>query len=483
MTDRISSRVVYSSLVWKMVERICSQGLNLAIQIILARLLAPSDFGALAIILSIINFAGVFVQSGLSTAIIQKKDIDNRDINTLLTASLTVAFFLFIVLILLSGSISYIYESPSLKWPLRVLSLILFLNAINSVQTAILARNMKFRQIFYRSIIAVPLSGLIGIIMAYYGYGIWSLVTFSLSNVLFTVILMSYFSKYKLKIEFYYDRFRSMFSFCGNILLSSLVCGTSDTLRTLTIGKKYTQTDLAYYDKAYTYSAFFTQIVTSSISSVLLPVFSRTQDNTEGLRSMARRSVKSTAFFIVPFLTIIITIASPFVHLLLTEKWMPCVPFLVIFCILRIPGCLASIDKQVYFALGNSRINFLYECGLLIANIAMLLLTVPIGVLQIAFGYLIVEILGCLAIFMVSSKIYGYTILMRLKDIWKPVVASVIVYIVFSISLFTFESDLLTILIKGFGGILVFIIAEIILRDDTLQYVMSIVKQQINKKL
>ena len=481
MAEQISSRVVFSSLGWKMFERICSQGINLAIQIILARLLAPSDFGALAIILSIINFAGIFVQAGFATAIIQKKDIDNKDINTLLTASLFIALLFCIALNMLSPFIANAYDSPQLKWPLRVLSLILILNAINSVQTAILSRRMKFRQIFLRSIIAVPLSGIIGIVMAYLGFGLWALVIFTLTNVLFTVILMSFFSDYKIKIEFDPIRFKQMFAFCGNILLSSLVCGFGDTLRTLTIGKKYNQDDLAFYDKAYTYSSYFTQIITSSITSVLLPVFSRTQENMDELRVKTRRSVKITAFCIIPFLTIIITIASPFVHLLLTEKWMPCVSFLIVFCILRIPGCLASIDKQVYFALGNSRINFYYECGLLVANVSMLFLTVPLGVMQIALGYLVVEILGCLTIFIVSSKVYGYSLAMRIKDIWKPIVSSVVLYMVFSLPVFTLQSDLLTMLVKCMGGLLVFLLVEMILRDDNIQYIMSVVKQQLNK--
>jgi len=481
MSQQFSSKVIYSSLGWKMFERICSQGINLAIQIILARILAPSYFGALAIILSIINFAGIFVQSGFATAIIQKKDIDDKDINTLLTASLFIALILCILLSVLSPYIAKAYDSPQLKWPLRVLSLILIFNAINSVQTAILSRKMKFRQLFLRSIIAVPLSGIIGIVMAYFDFGLWALVTFTLTNVLFTVILMSFFSDYRIKIEFDPIRFKKMFAFCGNILMSSLVCGFGDTLRTLTIGKEYNQDDLAFYDKAYTYSSFFTQIITSSITSVLLPVFSRTQDNMDELRTKTRRSVKVTAFCIIPFLTIIITIASPFVHLLLTEKWMPCVPFLVVFCVLRVPGCLASIDKQVYFALGNSRINFFYECGLLVANVSMLFLTVPLGVRQIALGYLTVEILGCLTIFIVSSKVYGYSLGMRIKDIWKPIVSSVVLYIVFSLPVFTLQSDLLTMLIKVMGGILVFLLIETILRDDNIQYIMNVLKQQIKK--
>ena len=317
--------------------------------------------------------------------------------------------------------------------------------------------------------------------MAFYGMGLWALVAFTLTNVLFTIIIMSLYSEYKLRIHFEYSRFKTMFSFCGNILLSSLISGFGDTLRTLVIGKKYDKDDLAYYDKAYSYSSFFTQIITSSIASILLPVFSRSQENLSELLSMARRSVRITAFFIIPFLTLIIAVSSPFVHLFLTEKWMPCVPFLIIFCILRMPGCISSIDKQVYFALGNSKLNLYYELFLLIANIIMLLVTIPFGVLYIALGYLFVELLGCVALFIVSSKIFGYSIWMRVCDIWKPILSSIIMISVISFPLFQIGNDWLNIGTRCIVGIIVFVLLEFLLKDENLEYIFKIMKQQITK--
>lgn len=478
---KIPNSTVLNSLGWKILERFCSQGVNLIIQIILARLLLPADFGSLAIMVAITNYAALFVQSGLATAIVQKKDLDAKDINTLFTASLVIAAIMYMGLFAASGYIAGIYDAPEIIWPLRSLALMLFLNAINSVQTALFSRNMQFRQLFLRSIIAVPLSGIIGVAMAYMGFGLWALVAYTLSSMGLTVLVMSLASSYRLRLEFYWDRAKVLYSFSVKILLSSLVSGFGDTLRTLIIGKKYSSTDLAYYDKAYTYSAYFTQIINASITSVLLPTFSRSQDNISELRQMARRSVQLTAFAVIPMLTLVMCIAAPFVNLLLTEKWAPCIPFLIVFCILRMPGCIASVDKQVYFALGNSKINLYYEIGLLVANVSMLLITVPMGVFAIALGYLVIELLGCFTIFCISARFYGYSLLMRLSDTWRPIFNSAIVYFTITIPLFTFSSRLIEMIVKVCVGGALYLILCSITKDQNLKYITSIIINKLKK--
>lgn len=480
-SNNITRGTVLTSLGWKMLERFCSQGVNLIIQIILARLLLPSDFGSIAIIGAITNYAALFVQSGLATAIVQKENLDDKDVNTLFTASLGVASIMYALLFAVSRYIAGIYSAPEIIWPLRVSALILFLNAVNSVQAALFSRNMQFRQIFLRSIIAVPLSGIIGVVMAYMGFGLWALVAYSLSSMGLTVLVMSLASSYRLRLEFYWDRAKVLYSFSYKILLSSLVSGFGDTLRTLIIGKKYNSTNLAYYNKAYTYSAYFTQIINASITSVLLPTFSRSQANIEELRQMSRRSVQLTAFAVIPMLTLVMCIADSFVNFLLTEKWAPCIPFLIIFCILRMPGCIASVDKQVFFALGNSKINLYYEIGLLVANVSMLLITVPRSVFAIALGYLLIELLGCFFIFCISARFYGYSLLMRLADTWRPIFNSVIVYFTMTLPFFSFSSHLIEMIVKVFAGGILYLVLSYITKDKNLKYITSIIINKLKK--
>lgn len=474
MENNISKSKIVHSLAWKFLERLCSQGINLAVQIILARLLLPEAFGSLAIIAAITNYASIFVQSGLATTIVQRKDLHPKDVSTLLTASVVVAAIFVIALFFLSPWIASEYGLPDLVWPLRVLSLILLLNAFNSVQTALLSRDMDFRVIFWRSILAVPISGGIGIAMAYCGFDLWSLVALNLTNVLVTVIVMRIGSNYDLKFGFSWTRAKSLYSFGGKILLTGMVSGFGDTFRTMLIGKKYNADQLAYYDKGYIYSLYITQIVNATLQSVMLPAFSKQQDNPVQLQMYVRKSIGMTAFIMSPILFGVMACAKPLVILLLSDKWAPAIPFLMIFCLLRLPACLAVLDKQVFYALGKSQIGLFYEIGLLILNIIVLLITAQISIFAIAIGATVVEYLGCISIFIIADKIYGYNLISRIKDIYKSLMNSIIMSVLM-LYVSKFELTETTILmIQVSAGFCSYILLSAITKDTNIKDLKSI---------
>lgn len=480
---QISASRVYRSFFWKILERILSQGISLVVQIILARLLLPSDFGSLALIVAITNYAGIFVQSGIGTVVIQKENIDDKDIATLFTISLASALVLYIAIFAASPMVAEYYGIPVLKSALRVLALVLFLNAINAVQTGILSRKMKFKQIFYRSAIAVPIAGVVGISMAYLGFGIWALVAHNLVNMAAVVIFMSFDKDARIThLGVYKDRIRQLYSFSVKILLTSLVSGLSDTLRTMMIGKKYSSEDLAYYDKAYTYSFYAVSIINSSISTVLLPTFSRSQDNLEKMKEMARRSVRMSAFVMIPVMAGIASIARPIVLLVLSSKWAPCIPFLALFCILRIPGFIMTVDKQVYYAIGRSDINLFYEIGLCIVNVITLMITTQFGVFHIAIGATVVEYTGILAICIIASRTYGYSIVERIKDLWKPVVSSVVMVItVKTIGNLCTMPLFVNMMLQILSGAVIYLLSSIILKDQNLREIVIVISSLKHK--
>lgn len=429
MAKNLKNEVV-NSMWWKVLERFSSQFMNLFIQIVLARILLPKDFGSLAIINAIICYCAIFVQSGLSTAIVQKKELNEKDVPTLLTTSLAIALILYIPIFIFAPNIASYYKLKDLAWPLRVEALILFLGAINSIQTALYQRRMAFKTLFFRTLLSVPISGGIGIFLAYRGFGIWALVAQSIIHYLAMIIFMSFDPSVRLGLGFSRNSAKQLYSFSGKILISNLISGMGDTIRTMTIGKKYTPDNLAYYDKAYSYSSLVTQVVTTSMASVLLPAFSRSQDDKAGLLNMSRTSVRLTSFIMMPVLIGVAVAAKPLIILLLSSKWAPSVPFLVVFCFLRLPGCITIIDKQVYFSIGNSSIALYYEIGLLTINLLVLFFTVRINIMAIAIGATIVEWLGNIVLCMVSSKVYSYSIGLRINDIWRPLTCTAIMAIV-----------------------------------------------------
>ena len=473
----INKAQVVSSLTCKLFDRFGSQGLSVAIQILLARLLLPEDFGSLAIIVAITNYAAIFVQSGIATALIQKKDLDDKDVSTVLISCLILASAFYTILFVAAPFIANAFESDILVPTLRIQSLVLFLNAINSVQTAILSRKMQFKRLFVRSLIAVPVSGIVGIAMAYLGFGLWSLVMYNLSNMLVVVLVMNIGNDLRTKLGFSMEKARTIYSFSSKILVTSFVSGGYDLMRTMAIGKKYNTNDLAFYDKAYPYSYYVVNILNSSISSVMLPTFSKKQDDINEIKLIARRSTKLSAFVMIPLMVGIATIATPLVRLLLTEKWMECVPYLMIFCMLRIPGVFMAIDKQIFYAIGRSEINMYYEICLFIINIIALIISLKMGVLWIAIFACAIEYIGLIAIFTLSKKFVNYNFKERLLDLWKSIVSSIVMFVGLNfINLQT--SDLVTILAKFIIGVVVYLLMSMILSDDSLKYIFSIVKRK-----
>lgn len=479
---QINRDVVAYSLVWKMLERVFSQGGNLLVQIILARLLMPEEFGNLAIILAIVNYISTFVQSGLSAALIQKKKIDQLDVNTVFTITFIGNAFLYVGTFLFAPYIASYYNNIGLTSPIRVTALAFFLYSFNSIQMGLLSRNMDFKVIFLRSVIAVPIAGIIAITMAYYGFGLWSLIANLLIGVLLSSIIMAIGTKVPIRFGFSLYRAKKIYSFSIKILGASLISGFSDLFRTMSIGKKYSVSDLAYYDKAYSYSFLILQVVNSSIQAVLFPVFSRKQDNMGRLKEMARQSVRITMFGMFPILLGLFIAAEPAIIVLLTTKWQPCVPFLMIFCIFRISGCIVGIDKQVILALGKSSIIFYFELLLLVANVIMLLITIPISVMAIAIGAIIVEYTANIGLIIVSKFLYNYSLIERFHDLAKPFFNSCVMMIaMWCISLIEMNLTLMLI-VQILLGLVVYLMMSIITKDSSFFYIISFVKDKFNNK-
>lgn len=477
----VNREKVANSFFWKILERFCSQGIGFVVQIVLARILMPEDFGSLAIIVAFIGYATIFVSSGITTTVIQKKGLDRKDLSTLMTYTLGMASMFYVILFFVAPVIASYYNAPILQPTLRVLAINLFLIGINSVQTGLLQRQMSFRQLFVRTLIAAPLAGAIGIFMALKGFGLWALVVHAISNQILVIIVMSFDKDCRIPLGFSRVRMKEIFPFTSKIMLTYATSGLFDLVRTTMIGKRYTREDLAYYDKGLTYSSYVTSLINQSMGSVLLPAFSRKQDSIDTLKSMARRSVKVTSFVMIPVLVAVAATAKPLIAVLLTEKWLPCVPFLVIYCFLRMAGPILNIDKQVFYALGKSGVNLYYEIGLFVCNFIALFVAIKINVLAIATGALIVEMLGMLAIFIVSSKIYRYKLRERLLDMSKPIIGSIVMALaIYSITIIGLP-DIWTLCIQIVIGVIVYLLMARIMKDDNITYCLSIVKEMMNK--
>lgn len=470
------------SFLWKFMEQVVSQGVNIIVQIVLARLLVPEDFGQLAILVVFINFATILVQNGLSTAIVQKQNIDNLDISTLVSLSLGIATVCYFLLYQMAPAISSYYASESLRNCMRILSLVLFPNALVAIQTAILARQMKFKSIFLRSVIAVPVSGAIGITMAYLGYGLWALVVQTLTNQFLTVVVMWMGTRWKFSCKFSFRRASQIFSFSGKILLQQILSNLADTARTLMIGKMYSSKDLAYYDRGFSYTGYIVNSVNSTLASVLLPTFARCQKDTVAIKNMMRQAITLSSFIMFPVLAGFAAVAEPLVLLLLTEKWLGCVPYIMIFCLYRIPYPIITINLQAFYALGRSDITLRITIYQNIILGIILVLCLQISVIAVAWGSVLYSFINILLFALPNAKLVGYQLREQLYDILLPLIGSIVVFlIVWPVQLFKWSS-ILTLCIQIPLGISVYLILALATRNKCIFQLYGLLRRFLSLK-
>ena len=410
---------VITSLIWKFLERIGTQGVSFIVAIVLARLLSPADFGLIAIVTVFVTMANVFVQSGLNTALIQKKNADNLDFSTVFFSCLALAAVLYMGLFFSAPFIAEFYNNQSELVPvIRVLGLMLPLGALNSIQEAYVARNMMFKKLFYRSVGAVIPAGIIGVVCAYLGFGIWSLVAQQLSNAFLICVIMWFTVKWRPSLAFSFERWKGLFSFGWKLLCSSLLDTFYYNIRDLVIGKLFTPADLGFYNRGDQFPKLIITNINASIQSVLLPSLSTVQDDRVRLKALARRSIKTSSFLSLPMMAGLAALAQPLTLVLLGEKWLPAVPFIQICCFSYAFWPIHTTNLSAINAVGRSDVFLKLEIikksyGLTILAIAVYAFRSPLG---IAMSAAITAPLGSFVNAYPNKKLLDYGFAEQMKD-------------------------------------------------------------------
>lgn len=417
MKKKIEKKTIIGSLLWKLMERGGTQGIQFIVQIILARLLMPEDYGVIAIVSIFILIANVFVQNGFNTALIQKKDADEIDFSSVFHLSLLVAVVLYVVLFFMSPLIAGFYRMPQLVSVLRVLSITLFFGAINSIQNAFLARNMLFKKLFLSSLGAILFSGSIGIVAAYKGLGVWALVLQQLVNQFAIVVVLWFTVKWRPKALFSLKRVKILFSYGWKLLLSGLIDTLYMELRSLIIGRIYSPAMLGFYNRGKQFPSVIMTNIDGSIQSVMLPVLASHQNDKAKVKDMVRRSIVTSSFIMAPIMVGLAVLAEPTVRILLTDKWLPAVPFLQIFCIIYALRPIHTANLQAINALGRSDIFLKLEIIKKTIGMIILVISVSFGVHAMAWGALLSGVIASLINARPNERLLNYSYLEQLKDI------------------------------------------------------------------
>ena len=323
---------IISSLFWKFLQSCGTSGISAIVGIILARLLLPEDYGVIALITVFIAVAQIFVTSGLNTALIQKKEVDDTDYSSVFFLSLIIAAVCYAILFITSPFIAAFYGNEIITPVLRVLGLTLFFGAFNSIQNAVIARTFTFKNLFVSSLGAVIISGIAGIVMALLGYGVWALVGQQLVSYIALCAIMWVTVDWRPKLLFSLTRVKTLFSFGWKLLVSAQIDTIYNNISTLVIGKLYPANMLGYYSQGQQYPNVLVSNINASIQTVMLPAYAKNQDDKATVKQIMRRALTTSSFLVLPAMAGLAAVAEPLVILLLTEKWIMAVPFLQIFC-------------------------------------------------------------------------------------------------------------------------------------------------------
>lgn len=482
MKNKNIKNEVISSLIWKFLERIGTQGVQFIVSIILARLLLPSDYGVVSMILVFTAIANVFIQTGFSTSLIQKKDSDELDFSSVFYISLLIAAICYVILFFAAPIIASFYNMPAITSILRVISLTLFFGAINSVQNAKIAKEMKFKKLFLSSLVAILISGTTGVLMAYKGFGPWALVGQQIANSIATTIILWFTSSWQPKLMFSINRVKSLLSYGWKILCSALLDTIYQNIYNLVIGKFYSSSTLGNYNKGEQFPKLIAVNVDGAISSVMLPAYSKQQDRKDKLKKMVRRSIVTSSLLLFPMMFGLAAVAETVVKVLLKENWLGCVPFMQLLCIVYALYPINTANLQVIKALGKSDYFLKLEIIKKVIGLFALIVTLPFGVLQMAIGQVLVAILSTFINAFPNRKLLNYNYFEQIKDLFPSLIISIIMFIiVYSFNFINLNMYILLI-IQILVGVIIYFGLAYIFKLESLNYMIEILKSFSKKK-
>lgn len=473
---------VFSNLIWRFMERCGAQLVSVVVSFVLARMLDPAVYGLVAKVTIITSIMLVFVDSGMANSLIQKKDPDDLDFSSVFFFNVAFCLVLYVGLFFAAPLIAGYNGQPELTAIVRVLGLTVVVAGVKNVQQAYVSKTMQFKRFFFATLGGTAVSAAVGIAMAYKGFGVWALVAQQLSNVTINTCVLWLTVGWRPKAMFSLERLRALLGYGWKLLASGLLDTVYNKLREIFIAVFYTDTDLAFYNRGNALPNLIVENINSSIDSVLLPVLSAEQDHAEQVREMTRRAIKVSSYIIMPLMMGLAVCAEPFVRFFLTEKWLPCVPYLRIFCFTYSFYPLHTANLNAIKAMGRSDLFLILEIVKKAVGITALLLTMRLGVYPMALSLLATSVLSQIINAWPNSRLLNYSYLRQLADLLPTIMlAAAMGACVYPVSLLGL-SDIVTLVIQVPLGVLVYVLGSKLLRIDSFEYLMSIVKKLVRRE-
>jgi len=469
-----------SGLMWSFIDNMASQGSNFIIGIILARLLVPRDFGLIGMITIFIAVSQSFIDSGFSQALIRKKDCTQADYSTVFFFNLIVGVFFYLLLFFSAGSISLFFKEPQLKLIIPVLGINLIINSLTIIQLTQLTKCIDFKLQTRISILAAIGSGFISIVMALKGFGVWSLVAKSVGQYALRSFLLWYWNGWKPSWIFNKKSFKEMYAFGSKLLLSGLIDTTFKNIYYLVIGKYFSAVELGYYTRADQFQSLPSQNLTGVIQRVSYPVLASIQNDVEKLRAAYRKLIKSSMLISFVLMFGLAAVAKPLVITLIGAKWLPCVIYLQLLCLVGMFYPLHALNLNMLTVQGRSDLFLRLEIIKKIFFIPMIVIGVIWGIKMLILGMLVASIFAYFLNSYWSGKLIGYSSLAQLRDIAPSfLLALAMGMAAYAAGAILNKAPWLNLIIQlAVGGIFVFVAGEIFGMGDYL-YIKRVAKEHL----
>lgn len=480
---KVNNQIVFNNLIWRFAERIGAKGITLIVSIVLARLLNPEAYGQVALVSIFLTILGVFVDSGLGNALIQKKNADEDDFTTVFYFNVVWCVVLYILLWIGAPWIAKFYNDEGLISLTRAAGLTVVISGIKNIQLAYVSKRMMFKKFFAATIGGTIFSGVLGILMAYNGAGAWALVAQSVSNTLIDTLILWLTVKWRPQGKFKMERLKDLFSYGWKLLASSVIDTCYKNLRGLIIGRMYSSVDLAYFNKAKGWPELIVTNINSSIDSVLLPTMSSEQDDRARIKQMTRRAICVSTYVMAPMMIGLFCIAPELIKLILTEKWLPCVPYMRVFCVTYMFYPIHTANLNAIKALGRSDLFLKLEIIKKCFGLVLLLITMWYSPLIMAYSLIISSLNSQIVNTWPNKKLLNYSYLEQIKDIIPNLLQGIVMGVCVCMVPLLNLPTLTTLIVQIIVGVVVYCIESVILKNENLIYLWSILQPIIQRKI
>lgn len=471
----IDNRCVFSNLIWRYAERFLAQIITFIVSVVLARVLTPSDYGTVALMLVIINILEVFTSRGFNQALVQKKSIDNIDYSTIFWANMSIEAALYIAVFISAPFIANYYGNESITLMIRVFALRLIVSGFNSIQQAYVQRNMMFKKFFYSTLFGTLFSAVIGLYLAFQGAGPWALIIQSMTNQVVDTTVLFFTIKWKPELKFSKEKLRVMGGFGIRMMLMGLLDSIYVNVRSLVIGKHYSTEQLAFYNQGQKIPDIVINNTQTAASNVFFSSLSR-EKSISDIKNKTRSFMRIMFFCLCPLMVGIACVSREVILVLFTEKWAPSIPFMIVFCFAYLTWVPQMPLIQSFLALGKSKLSLINTIVNRVSGIVVLIVVLTKGPFAIAVGGLITDILMMLYILIESNKVIGYKLSEMIEDLAKTTIGAGFMVCTLFVTSFLINDILnptLVLVLKIIVGIASYILIEAILKNHELKIIVE----------